>query len=341
MNNNNNSMNNNNVIVDLDLIEGEETKTRTKSQSQSHSYDVGEKITEVISTRYGVISCTYTKLRHEGQNKFKPLITYHDCFTNSRTCFSSFFRSAGSEAEIVKKFCVYEIDCPGSQDGSVHGCPEEMYPMSLDKLAEQIEDVVTYFGLQRREVFALAVGSGATVMSIYANRFASPICGMILVSPMSRQASYLEWMFAKAFRLRCRGRKTVSDSQANHMMERLFSKASTDGFAGKFSSDLALGHRNELQAMRLDALLAYYDATVNRLDNTHIVSSLKCRTLILAGSSSPWYNDSLHMNSVMDKTITSWVDMEKIGAACTMENPAALLSPIHLWIQRLKSEGYV
>jgi hypothetical protein len=47
------------------------------------------------------------------------------------------------------------------------------------------------------------------------------------------------------------------------------------------------------------------------------------------------------MNRVMDKTLTSWVDMEKVGAAVAMEHPSAMLSPVHLWLQRLKAEGYL
>ena len=56
---------------------------------------------------------------------------------------------------------------------------------------------------EERGSFGIGVGSGATVLSIYANRFANPIAGMILVSPMSRQANYMEWMYAKWFRLKC------------------------------------------------------------------------------------------------------------------------------------------
>lgn len=326
-------------------------------------YETYDLITVQISTRYGNLSVSYDQSHHAEctpdetnigkRPKRKPLITYHDCGTNHRTCFSSFFSCLGKEHEMNKKFCAYHVDAPGMQDGSVEGVPEEFEgEVTLDKLAQQLEDVSDFFGWTRgvkrgtntnnTEVFAIGVGSGATVLSIYANRFANPIVGMILVSPMSRQANYAEWMYAKWFRVKCvRARKRVSESGANHLMGRLFSKYGSDGFAGKFSSDLALTTRNEMQDMRVDALLAYYDATVNRLDNTHIAHSLKCRTLILAGSESPWYNDSLHMNSVMDKTITSWVDMEKVGAAITMEHPSAMLSPVHLWLQRLKAEGYL
>jgi len=328
-------------VLDVDLIASSSEKNQNSSV-----------ITTQISTRYGNLSVSYDQSHHEDAQigRRKPLITYHDCGTNHRTCFSSFFSCAGKTHEINTKFCAYHVDAPGMQDGSVEGVPEEFEgEVTLDKLAQQLEDVSDFFGWTRgkannanREVFAIGVGSGATVISIYASRFANPIAGMILVSPMSRQANYAEWMYAKWFRVKCaRGSKRVSDSGANHLMGRLFSKYGTDGFAGKFSSDLALTTKNEMQEMRIDALLAYYDATVNRLDNTHIASSLKCRTLILAGSESPWYNDSLNMNRVMDKTLTSWVDMEKVGAAVTMEHPSAMLSPVHLWLQRLKAEGYL
>ena len=346
-------------------------KTRTPNPLKFHTHTRNKMSREwspngiktvQISTRYGNLSASYDQSHHAEctpdetttgigkRAKRKPLITYHDCGTNHRTCFSSFFSCLGKEHEMNKKFCAYHVDAPGMQDGSVEGVPEEFEgEVTLDKLAQQLEDVSDFFGWTRggtntnnTEVFAIGVGSGATVLSIYANRFANPIVGMILVSPMSRQANYAEWMYAKWFRVKCvRARKRVSESGANHLMGRLFSKYGSDGFAGKFSSDLALTTRNEMQDMRVDALLAYYDATVNRLDNTHIAHSLKCRTLILAGSESPWYNDSLHMNSVMDKTITSWVDMEKVGAAVTMEHPSAMLSPVHLWLQRLKAEGYL
>ena len=332
-------------VVDVDLI----------ASSSSPSKSDERTTTAQISTRYGNLSVTYDDAHHADARigKRKPLITYHDCGTNHRTCFSSFFSCAGPKSEMSAKFCAYHVDAPGSQDGSVEGLPEEFEgEMTLDKLAQQLEDVSDFFGWTKRnaamtngrnaEVFGIGVGSGATVLSIYANRFANPIAGMILVSPMSRQANYMEWMYAKWFRLKCaRGRKRVSESGANHLLGRLFSKYGTDGFAGKFSSDLALTTKNEMQNMRVDALLAYYEATVNRLDNTHIANSLKCRTLILAGSESPWYNDSLHMNSVMDKTVTSWVDMEKVGAAVTMEHPSAMLSPVHLWLQGLKADGYL
>ena len=147
-------------------------------------YETYDLMTVQISTRYGNLSVSYDQSHHAEctpdetnigkRPKRKPLITYHDCGTNHRTCFSSFFSCLGKEHEMNKKFCAYHVDAPGMQDGSVEGVPEEFEgEVTLDKLAQQLEDVSDFFGWTRggtktnnTEVFANGVGSGGTVLSI-------------------------------------------------------------------------------------------------------------------------------------------------------------------------------
>jgi hypothetical protein len=124
-----------------------------------------------------------------------------------------------------------------------------------------------------------------------------------------------------------------------HLMKRMFSYRGLGGSAGMYGSDLAQTAQREMRELDPKAVLAYYDAALNRLDNEHIYSSLNIDCIILAGQYSPWYKDTLHMNSVMKASKTTWIELEGCGTVATMEDPALLLSPIHLFIQRLKSDG--
>ena len=121
-------------VVDVDLI--------ASSQYSPSKRDETTTTTAQISTRYGNLSVTYDDAHHADARigKRKPLITYHDCGTNHRTCFSSFFACAGPKSEVCAKFCAYHVDAPGSQDGSVE-VPEEFEGEMTLTIGQQLEDV--------------------------------------------------------------------------------------------------------------------------------------------------------------------------------------------------------
>lgn len=293
------------------------------------AFDV-EGATRVVPTRYGPVSVTT-----QGDVSKPALLTYHDVGLNHRTCFQPLFVCAGASSDLVSRFCVYHIDAPGCQDGAVE-FREEDSPRTLDALAEQVEDVVKHFGL--RSVTVLGVGAGATVMALYAGRLGSVCEAGMFVSPSAGSAGTVESGLGYAFKWNIR-RHGWTPWTLKHLMRRMFSYRGLGGGHTMYDSDLAKTAWREMSELNPRAVLAFYEAALNRLSNEHIYASLNVEALILAGSRSPWYKDTLVMNSVMNKSKTSWIEIEDCGTVVTLEEPQALLSPINLFIQRLKSEG--
>jgi len=292
----------------------------------------------VVPTRYGPIAVTV-----HGDRAKPPLLTFHDVGLNHRTCFQPLFVCAGSSSDLCTRFCAYHVDFPGCEEldeGAVDDARDSdtlRATETLDTLAERCEDVVTYFGLT--DVTTLGVGAGATVLALYAGRHASAVVAAILISPSCNRASTVEHILGAIakFNLRRYGWNSWS---LRHLMKRMFSyRALCGGSGGLFGSDLARTARREMSELDVKAVLSYYEAALNRLDNTHIYGDLDIDAIILAGTYSPWYKETLNMNVVMKPTKVTWLEMEGCGTVVTMEDPMRLLSPINLFIQRLKSIG--
>ena len=285
----------------------------------------------VVPTRYGPLTVTV-----QGDPRARPLLTYHDVGLNHRTCFQPLFVCAGPSSDLVKRFRVHHIDAPGCQDGGVEWNLSDASPRTLDALAEQVEDVVKHFGL--RECVGLGVGAGATVMALYAGRHSSACKALMLVAPSCGRAGTVEHALGAICKFNMKRYGWTPWTQ-KHLMKRMFSYRGLGGSRGMYESDLAQTARREMRAMNPRAVTAYYDAALHRLDNEHIYASLRVDAIIMACAASPWYKDSVDMNAHMSAKTTSWVEIEGCGTAATMEDPSALLSPINLFIQRLKSQG--
>lgn len=291
----------------------------------------------VVTTRHGPVTVTV-----QGDRRKPALVTFHDVGLNHRTCFQPLFVCAGPRSDLVSKFCAYHIDAPGCQDGAVdeHSQTSDAggAPPSLDSLAERCEDVILHFNLNN--VTVLGVGAGATVMALYASRLASRCAAAIFVSPSCGRASTMEHILGAACKFNM-GRHGWTPWTTQHLLKRMFSYRSLGGSLGLYGSDLAQTAKREMSEMNAKAVLAYYNAALHRLDNSHIYSSLDIDCIILAGQYSPWYKDTILMNSLMRASKTTWIELEGCGTVATMEDPSALLSPINLFIQRLKSDGLV
>jgi protein NDRG1 len=291
----------------------------------------------VVTTRHGPVTVTV-----QGDRRKPALVTFHDVGLNHRTCFQPLFVCAGPRSDLVNKFCAYHIDAPGCQDGAVEENSQtsdaDGATPSLDSLAERCEDVVLHFNLTN--VTVLGVGAGATVMALYASRLASRCAAAIFVSPSCGRASTMEHILGATCKFNM-GRYGWTPWTTQHLLKRMFSYRSLGGSLGLYGSDLAQTAKREMSEMNAKAVLAYYNAALHRLDNSHIYSSLDIDCIILAGQYSPWYKDTILMNSLMRASKTTWIELEGCGTVATMEDPSALLSPIDLFIQRLKSEGLV
>ncbi|QHN92736.1 Pollen-specific protein [Arachis hypogaea] len=81
------------------------------------------------------------------------------------------------------------------------GAPEIVpdYPiLSVDDLADQIADVLNFFGLSA--VMCMGVASGAYILTLFAMKYRQRVLGLILVSPLCKEPSWTEWLCNKDIR---------------------------------------------------------------------------------------------------------------------------------------------
>lgn len=76
------------------------------------------------------------------------------------------------------------------QDGA-SSVPPEMKPMTMDKLADQVVEVINHFDL--KEIVGLGAGSGGHVLTKVAAAAPEKMAGLILMSPPCTSPGLWEW----------------------------------------------------------------------------------------------------------------------------------------------------
>jgi pimeloyl-ACP methyl ester carboxylesterase len=69
--------------------------------------------------------------------------------------------------------------------------------LSADDLADQIVEVLNYFGLGA--VMCMGVTAGAYILTLFAMKYRQRVLGLILVSPLCQAPSWSEWLCNKVF----------------------------------------------------------------------------------------------------------------------------------------------
>lgn len=294
-----------------------------KKQTELDLGAVVKGVSKTVHTRYGpvVVTCI-------GDPACTPCITYHDVGLD-HTCFQSLLVCSSNRPLLAKNFCFYHIDAPGSEDGAFDVSPD-MLPMTMDKLADQVLEVISFLGL--REVIGMGVGAGGYVLVKAAATRPAFFAGLILSSPPCLKPGWWEWSMGKLAlqRLRWGG---MMDSVKEHLIVRLLRSAGR-------SDDLATTLRFQFSQRSVQGVHAYLSATLNRDDLSEDVAKLRCRVLVLAGDQSIYRPDGLHMNTVLDRAHSAWVEIEGSGCLATEEKPHELLSPIQLFLRALQMNGH-
>ncbi|XP_073158275.1 protein NDL2-like [Henckelia pumila] len=76
-------------------------------------------------------------------------------------------------------------------------CPEEPL-LSVDDLADQIAEILNYFGL--RAVMCLGITVGAYILALFDLKYSQRVTGLILVYPVCKAPSWTEWFWNKVIR---------------------------------------------------------------------------------------------------------------------------------------------
>jgi len=257
----------------------------------------------------------------------KPaLITYPDLALNHVSCFQGLFFCPEAASFLLYNFCIYHISPPGHELGAAAICPEDYVP-SVDDLADQVVEVLNFFGLGA--VMCMGVTAGAYILTLFAMKYRERVLGLMLVSPLCKAPSWTEWFYNKVMSnlLYFYG---MSGLMKDCLLQRYFSKE-VRGSAGVPESDIVQACRRLLDERQSKNVLRYLQAINRRPDITEGLKRLKCRTLIFVGDSSPFNSEALHMASKLDRRFSALVEVQACGSMVTEEQPHAMLIPMEFF----------
>ncbi|KAL3566512.1 hypothetical protein D5086_031927 [Populus alba] len=254
----------------------------------------------------------------------KPaLITYPDLALNYMSCFQGLFFCPEAASLLVHNFCIYHISPPGHELGAAPISPDDPLP-SVDDLADQIIEVLNYFGLGA--VMCMGVTAGAYILTLFAMKYRQRVLGLILVSPLCKTPSWTEWIYNKVMSnlLYFYG---MCGLLKEFLLQRYFSK-DVRGSAEVPESDIAQACRGLLDERQGVNVLRFLQAINQRRDITSGLKKLRCRTLVFVGDNSPFYSEALHMITKLDRRYSALVEVQACGSMVTEEQPHAMLIPM-------------
>ncbi|KAL5712649.1 Protein ndl2 [Ranunculus cassubicifolius] len=261
-----------------------------------------------------------------GDQEKPGLITYSDVALNYFACFQGLFLCPDAASLLLHNFCVYHIDAPGHELGA-SGIPSNVSLLSVDDLADQVSEVLDFFGL--KEVLCLGVTAGAYILTLFAIKYTERVRGLILVSPLCKAPSWTEWFYNKVM-LNLLYFYGMCGMIKERLLQRYFSKEIRSMPGAE--SDIVEACRRLLDERQSLNVMRFLHAINERRDLTDRLKKLKCKMLIFAGESSPFYSEAIHMSSKMDKKNTALVEVQSCGSLVTVEHPYAMLVPIELFL---------
>ncbi|XP_057447303.1 protein NDL1-like isoform X2 [Lotus japonicus] len=243
------------------------------------------------------------------------------------SCFQGLFFCPEAASLLLHNFCIYHISPPGHELGAAAICPDDHVP-SVEDLADQIIEILNYFRLD--SVMCMGVMAGAYILSLFAIKYRERVLGLILVSPLCKAPSWSEWFYNKVMSnlLYYYG---VCGLLKECLLQRYFSK-DVRGNAEVPESELVQACRKLLDERKSINVFRFLHAINERPDITDGLKTLKCRTLIFVGDSSPFHSEAIHMTSKLDRRYSALVEVQACGSMVTEEQPHAMLIPMEYFL---------
>lgn len=262
-----------------------------------------------------------------GDQEKPALITYPDVALNYMSCFQGLFFCPDAASLLLHNFCVYHIDAPGHELGANVISPDVPL-LSVDDLADQVAEVLDFFGLTR--VLCLGVTAGAYILTLFAMKYNERVLGLILVSPVCKAPTWTEWLYNKVlmnllyFYGMCGVLKEC-------LLQRYFSKELRYGMHGA-ESEVIQACLRLLDERQSPNVMRFLQAINRRHDLTDDLKKLQCKTLIFVGESSPFHAESVHMSDKIGRKNCTLVEVKACGSLVTEEHPLAMLVPIEFFL---------
>ena len=212
--------------------------------------------------------------------------------------------------------------------------PEQAQPVTMEKLALQVQEVVKHFDI--KECVGLGVGNGGYVLLKCAIDCPNLFAGLVLISPSCQQASWWEWTAGQvaATHLKLMG---WTSGATNHLMQRLFSPATLQMLGGK--SDLIKGFYRDVKYVNARSAASFLLAALSRPSLVPHLTGLRCRILLLFGDQGLYDADSLELARIVEKTRLAVIEISQAGVLINEERPLELTSPLQLFFTALQLEG--
>ncbi|XP_072998989.1 protein NDL2-like isoform X2 [Typha latifolia] len=200
--------------------------------------------------------------------------------------------------------------------------------LSADELADQVADVLDFFGLGA--VMCLGVTAGAYILTLFATKYRERVLGLLLVSPLCKAPSWTEWLYNKVmsnFLYFYGMRGFIKEC----LLQRYFSKE-VRGSSQVPESDIVQACRTLLDEKQSTNIWRFLQAINGRHDLTEALKKLRCRTLIFVGENSPFHSEALSMMSKLDGRYSALVEVQACGSVVTEEQPHAMLIPLEYFL---------
>jgi len=257
----------------------------------------------------------------------KPaLLTYSDVGLNYVSCFGGLFSCPEAFSMLYHNFCIYHVDAPGHEVGAPEIPPSQRL-LSVDDLADQVAEVLDFFGLE--EVLGLGVTGGAYILTHFALKYRERALGLILVSPLCQAPSWTEWIYNKAminFLYFCGMSGFVKDA----LLHRYFSQEVLCALGtGPEVMTTYCRHLDDVQSRNV---MHYMQAIHQRVDLSERLKKLKCRTLIIVGEQSPFHHEAMHISTQMHRRYNALIEVQACGSLVTEEQPHSMFVPMDLFL---------
>lgn len=278
----------------------------------------------VVKTSFGPLSVFVC-----GDQGKPALVTYSDVALNYMSCFQGLFLCPEAASLLFHNFCIYHVDSPGHELGAA-ALPSDQPTLSVDDLSEQVREVLDYFGLQ--QVICMGVTAGAYILTLFAMKYRERVLGLILVSPICRTPSWLEWFYNKLM-VNLLYFYGMCNLVKETLLQRYFSQDLR--VVSGSESDIVRACRRLLDERQSVNVMRVLQAIHQRTDLTDGLRNLNCRTLIFVGELSPFHQEAVHMSKGMDRRFSALVEVQACGSLVTEEQPDSMLIPMEYFLMGL------
>ncbi|CAN1217433.1 Protein NDL1 [Linum perenne] len=223
------------------------------------------------------------------------------------SCFQELLFCPEACSLLLHNFCIYHINPPGHELGASSISLDDPIT-SVDDLADQVVEVLNYFGLGA--VMCMGVTAGAYVLTMFAMKYKQRVLGLILISPLCKAPSWTEWLYNKVLSnlLYYYGMCGVVKEL---LLKRYFCKEAR-GNSQIPESDIVQACRGVSTVVY--AFFIIFPTSSSRLEY------------------SPFHAEALYMTSKLEGRQSALVEVQACGSMVAEEQPHAMLVPMEYFL---------